>query len=193
MDDAPANLARNVRQLREGRGMTQQQLAERSGVPRATLTNVESGSANPTLSVLLKVARALTVSLEELVSPPRASARLYRAAALPVRKRGVVRIRRVLPDPLGGLEIERLDLPVGAQMAGVPHLAGTREYLTCESGALELVASGERYELAAGDVVVFRGDQPHGYRNVGDVPAVGYSVIVLAPVSEVSGGSGPGG
>jgi quercetin dioxygenase-like cupin family protein len=68
-------------------------------------------------------------------------------------------------------------------MSGVPHLPGTREYLTCEVGEIELAAAGERWRLAAGDVVVFRGDQKHGYRNLGRRRAVAYSVIALATFS----------
>ena len=52
----------------------------------------------------------------------------------------------------------------------------------CEKGALELVASGETYLLAPGDVVVFRGDQKHSYGNPGNTLVVGYSVVVLARV-----------
>ena len=52
-------------------------------------------------------------------------------------------------------------------MAGVPHTPGTREYLTCERGTVELAVAGERYTLAEGDVVIFRGDQRHGYHNPG--------------------------
>jgi transcriptional regulator with XRE-family HTH domain len=76
MSEAMAErLGRNVRQLRDARGMTQQQMARLSGLPRATWANLESGAANPTLGVLAAVAGALQVSIEELISPPRASAR----------------------------------------------------------------------------------------------------------------------
>jgi len=67
-------------------------------------------------------------------------------------------------------------------MNGIPHTPGTTEYLTCESGRIVLVASGAEYELAVGDVVVFRGDQRHSYANPGEKAAVGYSVVVLARV-----------
>jgi quercetin dioxygenase-like cupin family protein len=89
-------------------------------------------------------------------------------------------VSRLLPDPIPGLEIERIELPPRGRMPGAPHTPGTREYLTCERGKLLLVAAGERYELGPGDVVVFRGDQRHSYTNTGDVVAVGYSVVVLA-------------
>ncbi len=179
--DAASNLADNVRALRETRGVTQSQMAKVAGLPRPTWANIESGAANPTLSVLMKVAGALQVTLEELVGAPRASARLYRASELPEQKRGKALIRKLLPDPIPGLDLERMQFPPGAAFAGVPHTPGTREYLTCESGTLELSAGGERWTLGPGDVVVFRGDQRHGYRNPGRSTAVAYSAVSLAP------------
>jgi transcriptional regulator with XRE-family HTH domain len=181
-DDTARHLGRNVAALREARGQTQQQIARAAGLPRATWANLESGAANPTLAVLIRVAQALQVRLEELIEPPRRMGRLYRADALPSRSRGLVTIRKLLPETLPGLEIERMHLPARAAMAGVPHTAGTREYLTCERGRIELSAGGESFTLDPGDVVVFRGDQKHGYRNPGATEAIAYSVVAFAPV-----------
>lgn len=176
-------LADNLRQLRESRGLTQQQLAKAAGVPRPTWANLESGAANPTVSVLVRVAMALQVSVEELLAPPRVAVRLFPADSLTVRKRGVVTVRKLLPEPLPSLELDRLDLPAGGQMIGVPHTPGTREYLTCERGTVELTASGHSFTLQPGDVAVFRGDQKHSYRNPGREPAVAYSVVALSPAT----------
>ena len=77
MDSLAGHLAANVRQLRDGRRMTQQQMARLSGLPRATWSNLESGSANPTLAVLHRVADALQVSLEELLAAPRTASRFH--------------------------------------------------------------------------------------------------------------------
>lgn len=175
------HLATNVKQLRIARSLTQEQLAKLSGVPRATWANLESGGSNPTIGVLLKVAAALQVSVEELLAPPRATARLFPAAEVRVRRRGDVELRQLLPDPIPGTMIERMELPAGARMTGVPHMPGTREYLTVERGVVELVVSGERWQLAPGDVVVFRGDQSHSYRNPSGQRSVAYSVVILAP------------
>ena len=69
-----------MQQLREARGLTQQQMAKLGGLPRATWANLESGAANPTLAVLVRVAEALQVRLEELIEPPRRNGRSHRAA-----------------------------------------------------------------------------------------------------------------
>ena len=180
-DDVSANLASNIRQLREARGLTQQQVAKLSGIPRPTWTNLESGAANPTLSVLVRVAAALQLRVEELIAPPKASARFYRAHELPQRQRGQVSLRKLLPDPLAGFELERMELPQGASMVGIPHTPGTREYLTCERGEVQLQAAGQTWVLAPGELVVFRGDQRHSYKNAGTGVAVAYSVIAFAP------------
>jgi len=179
--DVAGRLGDNIRQLRQTRGMTQQQMARLSGLPRATWANLESGAANPTLQVLHRVALALQISIEELIAMPKASARLYPRGTLPTRQRGPVELRSLLPDPIPGMMIERIELPARTTLAGVPHTPGTREYLTCERGAIVLTASGEKWRLETGDVVVFRGDQRHAYTNAGAQAAVGYSVVVLAP------------
>jgi transcriptional regulator with XRE-family HTH domain len=174
-------LGANLVQLRESRGLTQEQIAKLAGVPRATWANLESGAANPTLAVLYRVAQALQVPLEELIATPRAAVAHYKAGTLPERERGHgVRVRKLLPDPIPGMEIDRLELKPQSRMTGIPHTPGTREYLMCEEGKIELTAAGETFLLAAGDVVAFRGDQKHAYANHERVRAIGYSVVVIA-------------
>ncbi|MBM4385573.1 MAG: helix-turn-helix transcriptional regulator [Deltaproteobacteria bacterium] len=179
--DLASRLAANLRQLRDARGLTQAQAAKLAGLPRPTWTTLESGSANPTVNVLVRAGAALHVSIEELLAAPRATGRIYRADALRMRKRGSALVRDLLPEKIAGMEIERIELPRGAVMNGIPHTPGTREYLACERGCIELTTEGETFSLAAGDVVVFLGDQRHSYRNAGSEPAIGYSVVTLAP------------
>jgi XRE family transcriptional regulator, regulator of sulfur utilization len=173
-------IAKNLKQLREARGLTQEQVSRVAGVPRATWTNLESGSANPTLSVLHRAAGALQVTIEELLSSPRAACEFFPLGSLPQRTQGNARVRKLLPHAIPGMEMDRIELPPGGRMAGVPHTPGTREYLTCEEGEIVLVAAGEQWHLHAGDVISFRGDQRHSYANPGKGAAIGYSVVVLA-------------
>lgn len=183
MGSASGHLAANLRRLREERGLSQQQMAGLSGVPRPTWASLESGSANPTLAVLSKVAAALQVSIEELIGPPRSSCEFFPASRRPERRRGDAVVRALLPESIPGLDISRMEIAPGGTLPGIPHTAGTREYLTCEAGAVELAVAGEVWRLGAGDALVFRGDQRHSYRNPGRRPAVAVSVVAFAPVA----------
>ena len=62
LDDRGANLAANVRRLREARGLSQQQMARLAGIPRPTWASLEAGGANPTLAVLSRAASACSIS-----------------------------------------------------------------------------------------------------------------------------------
>ena len=173
------NLSRNLRVLRAARGLTQQGLAEASGVPRATIAKLEAGSPNPTLATAVRLAHALRASIEELVAPPRVAGRLVRAGDLPQRRVGGVELRSLLPHPLPGLMLERIALPASSRMKGVPHVA--EEYLVCESGRVQLATPGGSWILGPGDVLVYDGDQPHGYTNPDDRPAAAFTVVVAEP------------
>jgi len=182
MKDAIASyIAQNIKQLRQSRNLSQEQLSRLSGVPRPTWSNLESGTANPTVSVLTKVAAALQVPVVELISAPTALAKFYPSNTIPKQRRGGVVIRKLLPDHVQGLELDRMEFAPYSQMTGTPHRLGTREYLACESGQVELIVSGEKYELSAGDVVVFRGDQKHLYANRNGKDAIAYSAVILSP------------
>ncbi|MCP4301962.1 MAG: XRE family transcriptional regulator [Gammaproteobacteria bacterium] len=181
MSDPERNLASNIRRLREAHNMSQQRMAELSGLPRATWASLESGAANPTLGVLRKAAQALQVSIEELIGAPRNEIEHIPAAEVKERKRQDARIRPLVPDALPGLEFSRMEITPNGRMVGVPHTAGTREYLTCESGRIELIVAGEHWLLEAGDMLVFRGDQRHSYRNPdARTNAVAISVVCFA-------------
>ncbi len=178
MTDIKRNLADNIRRLREARNLSQQQMAKLSGIPRPTWASLETGAANPTLAVLSKAANALNISIEELVGPPRSEFQFVAAAKVRERKRQDAKVRPLVPEAISGLEITRTELTPGGRMIGVPHKAGTREYLTCERGQIELVASGEHHLLNAGDMLVFRGDQRHSYLNP-DKRRVSISISVV--------------
>jgi transcriptional regulator with XRE-family HTH domain len=178
MSEINRNLADNIRRLREARNLSQQQIAKLSSIPRPTWASLETGAANPTLAVLSKAASALNVSIEELVGPPRSEFKFIPAEKVRERKRQGAKIRPLVAESISGLEITRTELEPGGRMIGVPHKQGTREYLTCERGKVELVAAGKHHLLNEGDMLVFRGDQRHSYINP-DKRRVSISVSVV--------------
>ena len=144
MDDLSTRLAQNLKQLRESRGLSQKALAEQSGVPRPTIAHLEAGQANPTLSVALRVARALGIRLDELVEAEEAPIKVLSLRNLPAHR--LPRLRRVA-------------LPIsGAGRDGVAERivmkAGGRLPLDPGSGQLLLVAERGDFLLSAGAIEV---------------------------------------
>jgi XRE family transcriptional regulator, regulator of sulfur utilization len=181
-EDTAAHLARNLASLRHVRRLTQQQLAKSAGVPRSTIANLESGEGNPSLTVLVKVARALDAPIDELLSPPRAKVRKWRASDVTSRTRGRgVTLRALIPEPVPDEMMEVMDFAPGAVTGGTPHLPGTREFFSCLDGRVTILVAGEAYELATGEVLGFPGNSAHSYRNPDPHKAArGVSVVVLA-------------
>ena len=183
LDKHSSNLAQNLATLRKKRNLTQAQLAKLANLPRSTLTYLESGEGNPSLQSLIKISGALQVSIEELLAAPRGRLKLVQAAEIRAAKRGQgnVQVFDLLPDPIPGMHIDRMELEPGSRMAGVPHLTGTKEYMTCLEGEVTVRVGGGTFAVTPGDVLAFPGDQPHSYQNTGRGRAVCISVVVIAP------------
>ena len=97
---AGLHLARNLISLRHARTLTQDAVAAAAGLPRSTIANLESGEANPSLAVLVKIASALGVPIDELLAAPHAKVRKWTAEEIGSRQRGRgVAERPLVPEP----------------------------------------------------------------------------------------------
>ncbi len=88
-----------LRALRRARGTTLAQLSETTGISLSTLSRLEGGQRKPTLELLLPLAKAHGVQLDELVGAPAAAAP-GRARPRPRRRRGG-RVRHPHPARVG--------------------------------------------------------------------------------------------
>jgi transcriptional regulator with XRE-family HTH domain len=181
-DHVAANLARNLGSLRHARALTQEVLARTAGVPRSTIANLESGVGNPSLTVLVKVAGALGVPIDELLGAPRAKVRKWSAADIAAQTKGRgVTLRPLVPEPVPEEMLTVMDLAPGGSMRGTPHLPGTREFFTCLAGRVVVFVAGDRHDLGEGDVLAFPGNIAHSYQNPdAQRAAQGVSVVILA-------------
>lgn len=116
-DGTSTILSANIKRLREEAGLSQKALAEQSGVPRPTIAHLESGQANPTLTVALKVASSLGVGVDELVQPASAPVLILGSRMLPTQKTS--RVRRVqlnVPGLLRDPRMERVTIKAASRM-----------------------------------------------------------------------------
>lgn len=183
-DALAKNLAHNLIELRQKRNLTQDALAKLVSLPRSTIANLESGEGNPSLINLAKLSAALHISIEQLLVPQRAICQLIEAHDVPVQERGQgsVKVFKLLPDQIPNMELDRFELRPGGQMKGIPHRAGTKEYFHCLQGEVTVTVYSQKYVVKKGDVFAFPGEATHAYANTGKTSAIGFSVVVMAPV-----------
>ena len=180
-DKTSKNLALRLNELRSKRNLTQEALAKLADVPRSTIANLESGTGNPSLMNLTKISEALNIPIEHLLSPSKAICKKYEASELKKlnRSNGDVLITKLLPDPVFGMEIDKIEVNPKAKMRGIPHASGTREYFHCLVGEFMVTIENEVYHLSKGDVLTFPGETHHSYANPSKIKSVGISVVVF--------------
>lgn len=172
-DLGAAELARRVAEslkaFRAERRLSLDDLAARSGVSRAALSQIESARTNPTLAVLWKIAVGLEIPFHDLLSMGGEEAvRVLKAGETLPLKSADGRTETRLLSPGGAstdVEVYELRLQPKAIHKSEPHAKGTTETLVILTGALRLTVGNASYELAVGDSVFFRADSAHEYEN----------------------------
>ncbi len=188
MDESTAALAvaigARVRQERQTRGWTLDQLAEAAGVSRRMVVNVEQGAANPSVGTLLRISDALGVGLPALVEIPQPKPlKVIRSGDGAVLWSGEAGGRAVLvagTEPPDLTELWDWTLGPGDAHASEAHSPGTKELMQVQRGTVRLEVAGEPVTLAPGDAATFPGDVAHGYANPGPEQAR-FSLAVFVP------------
>jgi transcriptional regulator with XRE-family HTH domain len=67
MRSEASKLGENLKRIRTAKGITQGDIVRRLKVGRGFISNIENGKANPTLSTIAKIAKAIGVSVGELM------------------------------------------------------------------------------------------------------------------------------
>jgi transcriptional regulator with XRE-family HTH domain len=159
VDDLSQRLAHRIRLERDGRGWSLSELAERSGVSKATISKIERAEVSPTAVVLVRLASAFDLTLAGLMLRAEGRGdRLSRAADQPVWRdpeTGYVR-KQVFSRPDHPVEIIRVEMPA-KQRVTLPasSYAHIRQALWVLTGSLVITEAGTRHVLAAGDCLGF--------------------------------------
>jgi transcriptional regulator with XRE-family HTH domain len=168
-----------LRALRLQRGATLTQLSAATGISVSTLSRLESGSRRPTLELLLPLARAHQVPLDELVDAPETgdprihqrSFERHGVTMIPLTRRpgGLQAYKQVFPPrwPAGELEQQ---------------VHEGYEWLYVLSGRLRLLLGGHDVILSAGEVAEFDTRTPHAIANPG--PGAAEVLTLYGPQGE---------
>jgi transcriptional regulator with XRE-family HTH domain len=169
MDDTAATIAKaldqvgpRLKQLRTHRGVTLTALAETTGISKSTLSRLETGQRRASLELLLPLAQAYRVPLDDLVGAPEVGDPRVRLKASKRNGRTVLPLTR---QP-GGVQAWKIVVPV-SNSTPQPKVHEGYEWLFVLSGRMRLVLGDHDLVLGPGEVAEFDTRVPHWFGSDG--------------------------
>lgn len=179
MDEADTEVAAaldevgpRLRRLRQQRGVTLTALAASTGISKSTLSRLENGQRRPTLELLLLLAQAHHVPLDDLVGAPEVGDPRVRLKPRRANGRTVVPLSK---QP-GGVQAWKIVIPTTKCKPELKSHEGY-EWLYVISGQMRLVIGEHDLVLGPGEVAEFDTQVPHWFGSTGNKPAEVLSVF----------------
>ena len=171
--DNKGSVGKKLRTVREERGLSQRELAQRAGVSTNAISLIERDENSPSVSTLQSLATALNVRMSYFFEDQKTTQVLHvKAANRPAISNGGVQIEG-LDGKLNYQEMEpflvSLQPNSGSGERQVVHTG--HELVYCLSGSVEYLIDGKIYSLDVGDILLFEAHLPHLWRNVTDKDA----------------------
>jgi transcriptional regulator with XRE-family HTH domain len=155
-----------LKRLRQQRGVTLTGLAAATGISKSTLSRLETGQRRPSLELLLPLAQAYHVPLDELVGAPEVGDPRIRLKPRMVNGRTVVPLTR---HP-GGMQAWKIVIPTSKSVPELRTHDG-HEWLYVIAGRMRLVLGDHDLVLGPGEVAEFDTQVPHWFGSTGAEPA----------------------
>ncbi|WP_202078820.1 helix-turn-helix domain-containing protein [Caldalkalibacillus salinus] len=178
-----AKLAKQVgetlRGMRRERGLSLQELADITDVSKLTLGNIERGEANPSLSVIWKIANGLKMPISALMNEKQDIILARKNSGNKVISANEACTLEPMFDTThyGSVEIHRAFLQPHSEYAPGAHQVGVIEYVTVMKGEVHIKIQDEYYHLHEYDSMKFNADQHHAYLNPTDSETVLHFVM----------------
>lgn len=167
-----------IRSYRLARKESLQSLANRSGVSRSMIGQIESQQTSPTLAVLAKLARSMDISLGDLVEPPESSLLLSQSVATKeniVSKRGSPFVCHLLASRTAhtSFEIYSFYFVRPGKTAFAANIKGTIKNIWLEKGDLTVSIANFKTKIKPSSIAGFNASIPHNFESRGDQLAKG--------------------
>jgi transcriptional regulator with XRE-family HTH domain len=155
-----------LKHLRTQRGVTLADLSGTTGISTSTLSRLETGQRRPSLEVLLPLAQAYRVPLNELVGAPEVGDPRVRLKPRRVNGRTVI----PLTQQPSGMQAWKILIPAD-QTEPAPRVHDGYEWLYVLAGRMRLVLGDQDLVLSAGEAAEFDTRLPHWFGSTGGRPA----------------------
>ena len=165
---APLELiAASLRRERRRTGLSLTEVARRAGIAKSTLSQLESGTGNPSLETLWAICVALDAPFSRLLDPPRPHVLLIRADEGPTVAAAHANYQATLLaacPPGARRDVYRIVAEPGHPRESAAHMAGVVEHVVLSAGRALVGVAGEPVELGPGDYICYPADLPHVFQ-----------------------------
>ena len=182
-EKGPHHIGKNIKHIREKHRLTLSFLAEKCGVTRPMLMQIESEKVNPTIATVWKIARGLDVDIDSLLTGQEHLQRTFdvsrgeEVTRMETDEEGV-HIRVLSPLVMADdLEMYILTFQRGSSLPSKPHAARSEEFLTVLKGAVRVRAGENNADLREGDFIRYHADVEHTIENIHDGETEIYMVV----------------
>lgn len=177
-------IGRALKQMRTSKQMSIESFSKQIGISKLTLINIEKGEANPTLSVIWKIANGLGVPITTLLSMDDGISIAKHQSGLKLisNLESEIFIAEPLFESRGSAELYRGYLKALSEYESEAHASGVVEFVTVMKGSLIVVIDGEQHLLDIYDSIRFNADRDHKYINPTDELTILHFVISYAGV-----------
>ena len=162
---APLELiAASLRRERRRSGLSLTEVARRAGIAKSTLSQLESGTGNPSLETLWAICVALDAPFSRLLDPPQPPVLLIRADEGPTVAAAEADYQATLVaacPPGARRDVYRIQAEPGHARASEPHMPGVVEHVVIGAGRALVGVADQPTELGPGDYLRYPGDVPH--------------------------------
>lgn len=170
MNQLDKNIAVNLKRIRKSKNMSLDMLAEKTGVSKSMLGQIERGESNPTVATIAKIVDGIRVPFEELIYPKTDSVVIIDNEKLPVYKaqEGAYQVRSIFPyDRHRNFEVYETVIEPGEKCSSFLTDGSTCEYIMVVQGVLTLETMDGTYEVSANHAIKLDADREHSYHNKG--------------------------
>ena len=170
MNQLDKNIAVNLKRIRKAKNMSLDMLAEKTGVSKSMLGQIERGESNPTVATIAKIVEGIRVPFEELIYPKTETVTIIDNEKLPVYKEeeGAYQVRAIFPyDRHRNFEVYETKIKPGETCESFLTEGSVCEYIMVQQGSLTLETREGIYEVSANHAIKMDAGRGHQYCNRG--------------------------
>ncbi|NLW92169.1 MAG: helix-turn-helix domain-containing protein [Syntrophomonadaceae bacterium] len=178
------NVARRIREIRISKGLTLEELGNRTGFTKGLLSKIENSKVSPPVSTLAKIARAMNVSMGEFFSEVEAKPIIIvRAKDRAVYQPEDAPQGQVIETPISGFQQQKMQpiiisIENAAEYQQRLYNHPGQEFIMVLEGTMGYRFDDEELMLSTGDCIYFNAEHQHG-----PLPMKGKKVKYLSVLS----------